>query len=115
MTTKLISEQWIIASNKAIIKAWEDESFKKELLEATPLALKELGFHIPKNITIEFMEVADNECRDFPEINLSLFDSEPLTPTQIKVAIPAKPKIMFDLQEDLSSINVVFGCTCICI
>ena len=114
MTSKLISEQWIIASNKAIIKAWEDKGFKKELLGATPQALKELGFHIPKNITIEFIEVADNEYRDFPEINLSLFDSVPSTPTQIKVTIPAKPETLSDLQEELASVNVVYGCCCVC-
>jgi hypothetical protein len=44
------------AKTKVIAKAWKDPSFKQKLLKDPKAALKEMGCHIPENMTVKCVE-----------------------------------------------------------
>lgn len=46
---------------KIIAKAWVDEEFKKRLLEAPAIVLKENGIEIPEGMTVRVVEQRDSE------------------------------------------------------
>ena len=114
---KNISNQWVVSYLSAVSKSWKNEDFKTLLLEDSKKALAELGFDIPENIHIKFLEVADDDFNEFPEINLSVFDSVHSTAIHIIVPIPTKPSDMFDTLEELleKANRPALRCTCICI
>lgn len=112
---KHTSNQWVATYLHAVSKSWLDDNFKASLLEDAHKVLKELGFHIPENIFIEFREVAGNDYNDFPEINLSIFDHIHTTPIHVTVPIPTKPETLSNSFEDIfSKATPMVGCACFC-
>jgi hypothetical protein len=116
LKTKNTSNQWIVTYHTAIIKAWKHPDFKNKLISETPLALQELGFTIPKNMSIEFKEIDDNDYSVLPEFNLSVFDKVQTKPVHVKVPIPPKPEDLSDSLEHLYSPlhSIKLGCCCFC-
>lgn len=119
MSTKshgTLSSQWVVAYHSAIIKAWEHETFKHQLLSHSKEALKSLHFEAPANVTIQFAEVINNDFSVFPLQSLSVFDVPQTEPIVFKVPIPAKAPAMTDSLEHITAMSTAnrLGCCCIC-
>lgn len=119
MSTKnhgTLSAQWVVAYHSAIIKAWENESFKHQLLLHPKEALKSLHFEAPTNVSIQFAEVINNDFSVFPLQSLSIFDMPQTELIAFKVPIPAKAPAMKDSLEHITEMSTAnrLGCCCIC-
>ncbi|WP_170319896.1 BMA_0021/BMA_0022 family TOMM bacteriocin [Polyangium spumosum] len=67
------SEVWI----KAVVKAWDDETFKQALIADPAKALEEyFDYKLPR------------------DIHLEIVDSQPGKPAPYKLALPAKPDLL---------------------